>query len=124
RVYAYRALAARVVGFANIDGNGVRGIEQQENTWLRGTTRRLRVERDGSGRVLLSDAQTTWGTAGGDVALTLDAALQADAERALAAAISRTGARGGLVLAMDPHTGAGLTAPEAPGVAPNRLRPS
>src|SRR4030095_8058826 len=66
RIYPYRALAARVVGFANIDGDGVRGIEQQENAWLRGTTRRLRVERDGSGRVLLADAETTWGTAGGD----------------------------------------------------------
>ena len=57
RIYPYRALAARVVGFANIDGNGVRGIEQQENAWLRGTTRRLRVERDGSGRFLLSDSR-------------------------------------------------------------------
>ncbi|TMA29194.1 MAG: hypothetical protein E6J87_20095, partial [Deltaproteobacteria bacterium] len=36
RLYPYRALAARVIGFANIDGNGARGIEQQENAWLRG----------------------------------------------------------------------------------------
>ena len=122
RLYPFRALAARVVGFANIDGNGVRGIEQQENTWLRGTTRRLRVERDGEGRVLLADAQTTWGTAGGDVALTIDAALQADAERALAAAVERTGAKGGLVLAMDPHTGEILSAAEWPGFDPNRFR--
>jgi cell division protein FtsI (penicillin-binding protein 3) len=122
RIYPYRALGARVVGFANIDGNGVRGIEQQENTWLRGTTRRLRVERDGSGRFLLSDTQSTWGTAGGDVALTIDAALQADAERALAAAVERTGAKGGLVLAMDPHTGEVLSAAEWPGFDPNRFR--
>jgi cell division protein FtsI (penicillin-binding protein 3) len=122
RIYPYHALAARVVGFANIDGNGVRGIEQQENIWLRGNARRLRVERDGSGRFLLSDSGTAWGTAGGDVALTLDAALQADAERALAAAIERTGARGGLVLAMDPHTGEILSAAESPGFDPNRFR--
>jgi len=122
RIYPFRTLAARVVGFANIDGNGVRGVEQQENTWLRGTTRRLRVERDGSGRFLLSDAQATWGTAGGDVALTIDAVLQADAERALAAAIERTGAKGGLVLAMDPHTGEVLSAAESPGFDPNRFR--
>src|SRR5215468_1268933 len=122
RLYPYRALAGRVIGFANIDGDGARGIEQQENAWLRGTTRRLRVERDGSGRFLLSDAETTWGTAGGDVALTIDAALQADAERALAAAIERTGARGGLVLAMDPHTGEILSAAECPGFDPSRFR--
>ncbi len=122
RIYPYRELAARVVGFANIDGNGARGIEQQENAWLRGTTRRLRVERDGSGRFLLQDSKTTWGTAGGDVALTLDATLQADAERALAAAVERTGARGGLVIAMDPHTGELLSAAELPGFDPNRFR--
>jgi cell division protein FtsI (penicillin-binding protein 3) len=122
RIYPFRSLAARVVGFANIDGNGVRGIEQQENAWLRGTTRRLRVERDGSGRFLLSDAQTTWGTAGGDVALTIDAALQAEAERALVAAVERTGAKGGLVIAMDPHTGEIVSAAESPGFDPNRFR--
>jgi cell division protein FtsI (penicillin-binding protein 3) len=121
RIYPYRALAARVVGFANIDGSGVRGIEQQEDTWLRGVARRLRAERDGSGHFLPSDSGTTWGTAGGDVQLTLDAALQADAERALAAAISRTGAQGGLVIAMDPHTGEVLSAAESPGFDPNRF---
>jgi cell division protein FtsI (penicillin-binding protein 3) len=122
RVYPYRSLAARVIGFANIDGNGARGIEQQENAWLRGTTRRLRGERDGSGRFLLADAETTWRTAGGDVALTLDAALQADAERALKAAVERTGARGGLALAMDPQTGEILSLAEWPTFDPNRFR--
>ena len=122
RIYPYRALASRLVGFANIDGDGVRGVEQQEDRWLRGTTRRLPVERDGSGRFLLVDADTTWGTAGGDVALTIDAALQADAERALAAAVERTGARGGLVLAMDPHTGEVLSLAESPTFDPHRFR--
>jgi cell division protein FtsI (penicillin-binding protein 3) len=121
RVYPHRALAARLVGFANIDSDGVRGVEQQEDRWLRGTTRKLPVERDGSGRFLLADAET-WGTAGGDIALTLDAALQADAERALAAAIERTGARGGLVLAIDPHTGEVLSLAEWPTFDPNRFR--
>ena len=69
RLYPYRALAARVIGFANIDGNGARGIEQQENAWLRGTTRRLRVERDGSGRFLLSDSETAWLTCSTPLAL-------------------------------------------------------
>jgi cell division protein FtsI (penicillin-binding protein 3) len=122
RLYPYRVLAARLVGFANIDGDGVRGVEQQEDAWLRGTTRRLPVERDGSGRTLLVDAETAWGTAGGDVALTIDTALQADAERALAAAVERTGARGGLVLAMDPHSGEVLSLAESPTFDPNRFR--
>ncbi|MGH0032216.1 MAG: penicillin-binding protein [Myxococcota bacterium] len=122
RVYPHKALAARVLGFANIDGEGVRGVEQQEDDWLRGTTRRLPVERDGSGRLMLMSGSATWGTAGGDVALTLDAAMQADAERGLAAAIERTGARGGVVISMDPHSGEIFALAEAPSFDPNHFR--
>ena len=122
RVYPHKNLAARIVGFANIDGEGVRGVEQQEDDWLRGTTRRLPVERDGSGRLMLMSGSSTWGTVGGDVALTLDAAMQADAERALAAAIERTGARGGIVISMDPTTGEIFALAEAPSFDPNHFR--
>jgi cell division protein FtsI (penicillin-binding protein 3) len=122
RAYPHRGLASRVVGFANIDGRGVRGIEQQEDAWLRGTTRRLPVERDGSGRLMLADGDRTWGTAGGDIALTLDVALQADAERALAEAVATSGARGGTVISLGPRTGEIYTLAEFPPFDPNRFR--
>jgi cell division protein FtsI (penicillin-binding protein 3) len=122
RAYPHRGLASRVIGFANIDGRGVRGIEQQEDEWLRGTTRRLPVERDGSGRLMLANGDRTWGTAGGDIALTLDAALQADAERALEEAIEASGARGGSVISLDPHTGEIYTLAESPSFDPNQFR--
>lgn len=122
RVYPHKALAASIVGFANIDGEGVRGIEQQEDDWLRGTQRRLPVERDGSGRLMLASGGATWGTAGGDVTLTLDAAMQADAERALASAMASTGARGGMVISLDPHTGEIYSLAEAPSFDPNHFR--
>jgi cell division protein FtsI (penicillin-binding protein 3) len=122
RTYPHRGLASRVVGFANIDGRGVRGIEQQEDAWLRGTTRRLPVERDGSGRLMLANGDRTWGTTGGDIALTLDAALQADAERALGEAIEASGASGGIVISLDPHTGEVYTLAESPSFDPNRFR--
>lgn len=122
RVYPHKTLAASVLGFANIDARGVRGVEQQEDDWLRGTQRRLPVERDGSGRLLLASGGATWGTAGGDVALTLDAAMQADAERALAEALAATGARGGTVISLDPHTGEIYALAEAPSFDPNLFR--
>jgi len=122
RVYPHKTLAASIVGFANIDAQGVRGIEQQEDEWLRGTQRRLPVERDGSGRLLLVSGSATWGTAGGDVSLTLDAAMQADAERALADALAATGARGGMVVSLDPHSGEIYGLAEAPSFDPNEFR--
>ncbi|HEY5656431.1 MAG TPA: penicillin-binding protein [Myxococcota bacterium] len=122
RVYPHGTLASRVVGFANIDGRGVRGVEQQEDAWLRGAMQRLPVERDGSGRLMLANRGATRGTAGGDIALALDATLQAEAERALAEAVAATGARGGVVISMDPHSGEIYSLAEHPPFDPNQFR--
>lgn len=122
RVYPYNELAASVVGFANIDGHGVRGIEQQEDDWLRGTAHAYPVERDARGRLLALPGVRPTATAGGDVALTLDAAFQADAEAALSAAVAGSGAKGGLVLTLDAHSGEILALAERPNFDPNRFR--
>jgi len=122
RIYPLGDLSAQLVGFANIDGHGVRGIEQQEDDWLRGTSLRLPVERDGSGDLLVNRGDEHWSTAGGDVALTLDAAMQSDAMLALREALEATGARRGIVVTMDPATGDVLALAEAPSFDPNRFR--
>ncbi len=122
RIYPHRHLAAQLLGFANIDGEGVRGIEQQEDDWLRGMARRIPVERDARGRKLWIGGDPQWNTAGGDVALTIDATLQAQAEEALRETIEASGARGGIVIVMDPWTGDILTLAENPSFDPNHFR--
>jgi cell division protein FtsI (penicillin-binding protein 3) len=122
RIYPHRQLAAQLVGFANIDGQGVRGIEEQEDDWLRGLERRIPVERDARGRKLWIGGDSQWTTKGGDVALTIDATLQAQAEEALRETIVASGARGGIVVAMDPWTGDILALAENPGFDPNDFR--
>jgi len=122
RIYPHRQLGAQLVGFANIDGEGVRGIEEQEDDWLRGLGRRIPVERDARGRKLWIGGDSHWSTTGGDVALTIDATLQAQAEDALRDAVTASGARGGIVVAMDPWTGDILTLAENPGFDPNLFR--
>ena len=122
RIYPHRQLAARVVGFANIDGEGVRGIEQQEDEWLRGMVRRIPVERDARGRKLWIGGDSQWNAAGGDIALSIDATLQAQAEEALRETIAVSGARGGIVVVMDPWTGDILTLAESPDFDPNDFR--
>jgi cell division protein FtsI (penicillin-binding protein 3) len=122
RIYPHRELGAQLVGFANIDGQGVRGIEEQEDDWLRGLKRRIPVERDARGRKLWIGGDSQWSTKGGDVALTIDATLQAQAEEALREAIAASGARGGIVVAMDPWTGDILALAENPGFDPNHFR--
>ncbi|HEY8155035.1 MAG TPA: penicillin-binding protein [Myxococcota bacterium] len=122
RVYPHKELAAQVIGFANIDGVGVRAIEQQEEDWLRGEARRVGVERDARGGLLVSGGLEGWSTAGGDVRLTLDMALQAEAAAGLRDAVAATGARGGVVLSLDPFSGEVLALAEAPAFDPNRFR--
>jgi cell division protein FtsI (penicillin-binding protein 3) len=122
RAYPLGPLGASVLGFANIDGVGARGIEQQENDWLFGHPRRVAVERDARGRLLLGTGLDPNATAGGDVLLTLDAAFQAEAEVALEEAVQASGARGGFAISLDPRTGEILALAERPGFDPNHFR--
>jgi len=122
RVYPHRELAAQLIGFANIDGAGVRGVEEQEDEWLRGRARSYAVERDARGRLLAEAGMDPRATAGGDVALSLDAAFQADAESALQDAMRESRARAGFVITLDPRSGDVLSLAERPTFDPNRFR--
>jgi len=122
RAYPAGSLAGGLLGFANIDGIGVRGIEQLENEWLSGTRMVVPVERDGGGQLLARVPLRPSDAAGGDIALTIDATLQANAESALAEAIEETGARGGTIVTLDPGSGDILALAQAPGFDPNLFR--
>ncbi len=122
RTYPAGPLAASLLGIVDIDGTGRRGVEQMMDAWLRGHSRRIQVERDARGRLLGRTSHDPRETAGGDVALTLDGALQAQAESALAQSMEASGARRGLVVVVEPKTGDILTLAEAPGFDPNSFR--
>jgi len=122
RAYPHRELAGRLLGFADIDGKGVRGIERQEDSWLRGKQRRITVERDARGQLLAASGLDPRSAAGGDIALSLDATLQAETDASLEEIIEATGARRGTVVSMDPRTGDILAISEFPGFDPNKFR--
>jgi cell division protein FtsI (penicillin-binding protein 3) len=122
RTYPLGELGGRLLGFANIDGEGVRGVEQQEDGWLRGHDRRIALERDARGNLLAPGGVDPRATAGGDVALTIDSALQAEAEQALHDVVRMTGATGGVVVAMDPASGDLLAIAESPVLDPAAFR--
>jgi cell division protein FtsI (penicillin-binding protein 3) len=122
RAYPQRSLASHVIGFANIDGIGVRGVEQLEDAWLRGEARAVPVLRDARRRALASAPLDPRTSAGGDVALTLDAAVQAEAEQALAEGVAAAKARGGVVVALEPSSGDIVALAEYPPFDPNAFR--
>ena len=122
RVYPLGELAGALLGFANIDGVGVRGIERLEDPWLRGRRLAVAVERDARGRLLAGPGVDPRVVGGGEVRLTLDVALQALAESALAEAIQSSGAREGFALTLDSGSGELLAAAEWPAFDPNLFR--
>jgi cell division protein FtsI (penicillin-binding protein 3) len=122
RAYPFGALAASLIGFSNMDGAGVRGVEQQEDQWLLGQPRRVAVERDARGQLLLGPGLERNSTVGGDIALTIDIAMQAETEQALADGIASAKARGGFVVAIDPRSGEVLALAEQPRFDPNDFR--
>ncbi|MFP6639086.1 MAG: penicillin-binding transpeptidase domain-containing protein, partial [Myxococcota bacterium] len=122
RTYPAGRMAGALLGFADIDGRGRRGIEQMMDEWLRGEPQQLAVERDARGRLLGRVAVDPRLAAGGDVVLTLDSGLQAQAEAALAEVAIRSRSKTGLVIAVEPKTGDILTLAEWPGFDPNEFR--
>lgn len=122
RAYPSGALAASVIGFANIDGDGVRGVEQMMDDWLKGNERSVPLLRDARGKKFADRSFDPRLAMGGDVRLSLDAGLQAMAEEALDQAVAETGAKGGLVIVLDPRTGDVLSLAEQPRFDPNDFR--
>ncbi len=94
RVYPNGALAAHVVGFSDIDNNGLAGIEQAANQNLTGETEAL--------------------------ALSLDIRVQQILREEIAAQIETFGAIGGGGLVLDVHTGEVVAMVSLPDFDPNQ----
>jgi cell division protein FtsI/penicillin-binding protein 2 len=119
RYYPRGKLAVHVLGFANIDGEGVEGIEKRYDYELRGDSTCYLVLQDGlNGRVRrktidLPDKRPR------DVILSIDAVLQHIVERELDEAMRRTRASGASAVLMDPATGQILALANRPAADPN-----
>ncbi len=120
RYYPNRHLAAHLLGFADIDGRGIEGIELAYEKRLRGSDRRVEAIRDRRGHVVFADDMEDDRTMQGQsVVLTIDKAIQHVAERELALSVRTFEARGGSVVVMDPSTGEILALANYPPFNPN-----
>jgi cell division protein FtsI (penicillin-binding protein 3) len=120
RYYPNRHLAAHLVGFADIDGRGIEGVELAYEDPLRGSARRVEAIRDRRGQVVFADdMEDDRSMQGQSVVLTIDKAIQHIAERELALGVRTFEARGGSVVVMDPATGEILALANYPPFNPN-----
>lgn len=125
REYPNTELAAPLLGFVNIDGVGLEGLEGRWNRELVGAAQRYQVERDGKRRpTRYADVLSRRPTEGNTLVLTVDHAIQHRAERSLAQAIERHEAEGGWVLVLDVNTGAVLAMASNPTFDPSAWKGS
>ncbi len=121
RVYPGGGLAAQVLGFTGIDGDGLQGLEAQYDTILRGRPGALFLERAPGGLDIAPGVrELTPSQVGTDLVLTLDRDIQHAAEMAAAGAVERFDARSATVIAMEVATGEILAMASTPGFDPNR----
>jgi cell division protein FtsI (penicillin-binding protein 3) len=121
RYYPQQALAGHVLGFCNIDGKGLEGMEFQFNEELFGKPKKVQRMVDARGRCVVTE-EKAWDpeVMGHNVVLTLDRTIQYIAEKELMRGVEKWHAAGGLVMVMRPQTGEVLAMAQTPTMDPNR----
>ncbi|HEY8130964.1 MAG TPA: penicillin-binding protein, partial [Thermoanaerobaculia bacterium] len=123
RTYPKGSLAANVVGYVGVDGQGLAGIEHAFETLVRGRAGKVTLLRDArKGMYLFAGDGANKPVDGDDVILTIDSVVQFITERALARAVAQWHAAGGTAIVIDPTDGAILAMASVPTFDPNRFR--
>jgi len=119
RYYPGRETGAHLIGFAGTDNQGLEGLEKQYDVPLKGPPRQLVWMRDALGRPFSISKPETSGRGMHHLVLTIDKDIQYKAQEALEAAVTRSKARGGHCLVIDPETGEILAMAVVPEFNPN-----
>ncbi|MGQ0621477.1 MAG: peptidoglycan D,D-transpeptidase FtsI family protein [Panacagrimonas sp.] len=119
RFYPAGELSGQIVGFANIDGHGVEGMEAAYDEQLSGTDGTRKVLRDAKRRVIEDLDEAVPAQPGRDLELSIDLRLQYLAYRELKRAVQEHDAKGGLIVVADARNGEVLAVASQPGFNPN-----
>ena len=115
-------MAAPVIGIVGRDEQGLAGLEYALDGDLRGESGLLIYEQDGLGQPIPFGARLELPyEEGADIVLTIDRNLQRIAEQALADAVERWQAAGGVIIIMDPRDGDILAVATLPTYDPEGL---
>jgi len=106
RVYPKSEIACQLIGFTNIDNDGLEGIELHYNSFLKGVPGWRMVQRDAKQRELISkELEMVPPVDGYNIHLTIDEVIQSLAEKELAETCKKFNALGGSVVVLEPKTG-------------------
>jgi cell division protein FtsI (penicillin-binding protein 3) len=122
RFYPNSQLAAHIIGFVGLDSKGLEGVEFKYDALLNGRDRVWTMERDALGReIMMGDPLFEQEDHHKNIFLTLDKHIQHVAETELSRAVQKWGAKGGIVIAIEPQTGKILAMASYPFFNPNQF---
>ena len=122
RLYHSDQVAGQLVGFTDIDNNGLAGVELEFDEELRGIDGYVIFQRDGLGRARPSvDYPRVEPINGQSIMLTIDLGLQSIAEKELKKGVEANNADRGIVVIMQPRSGEVLAIGQYPTIEPSRF---
>jgi cell division protein FtsI (penicillin-binding protein 3)/stage V sporulation protein D (sporulation-specific penicillin-binding protein) len=121
RVYPHGQLAAHLLGFCDIDDNGLSGIERAWNNTLFSPQQTRLLARDARGKLLdiVGNSSDEDYTASGNIYLSIDSRIQQILEENLAVGVRDSNATWGAAICIDPNDGAVLGLASYPTFNPN-----
>ncbi len=120
RTYPQGELAGQLIGAVGVENEGLTGIEQQYEDSLHGDDGQRKIVRDALGEPV-SIVDTDSSTAGEDLQLTIDAALQERVEAVMGEVADTFAPKGATAVVMDPRNGELLSLVNWPRVDPNDI---
>ncbi len=118
RVYPQGHLLGQVLGFTNIDGEGLEGLEKSFDKVLQGKEKQFVAFQDGKGRLIKYTFLSPL-LAGKDLVLTIDTRVQAFAEDILEKSVQKFQARHGQLIVVEVDNGEVLALANYPFFNPN-----
>jgi len=122
RFYPAGEVAAQLVGFTNVDDQGIAGLELAYEDWLKGVPGKKKYIKDLHGEVVRDIGVLQPALPGKDLTLSIDLRLQYLQHRELRKAVTSIGAASGSVVTLDAHTGEILALVNYPTYNPNSTR--
>ena len=119
RYYPGREIAGHVIGFSGTDQQGLEGLELRYDNYLKGPEKRFVQMRDAMARPFFTQEVDSSNSGPHHLILTIDRDIQYKAEEELKDAVTKTKARSGQCVVVDPETGEVLAMAVFPNFNPN-----
>jgi cell division protein FtsI (penicillin-binding protein 3) len=117
RYYPKGQTASHILGYTDIDNEGLEGIELKYNEYMKGKKKKVLMNTDARGNSLTDTVEEA--LPGNNILLTIDEGIQYIVEKEIADAVVRWKAKAAVAIMMNPFTGEILAMANNPTFNPN-----